>query len=573
MRAGLGWETVRWAFGRMHDNWHPLTSLSHAALWHVFGDAPAAHHVANVLVHAANAALVVIVLHALGADVPRAAAVALLFALHPLRVESVAWVTERKDVLSGLGFLLTVWAYVTWARRPTRGRAIAVGVAFLGALLAKPMVVTTPIVLLVLDRWPLRRTEPLARLLREKIPLVLLAAASSVVTVLAQRQGGAVTTLDVLPLRWRLANAVVSVPRYLGAMLWPTDLAYFYPYRLWPWTTVAGAIALLVLVTGGAWMLRRARPYVLAGWIWWLVMLAPVIGVLQVGEQSMADRYTYLPSLGLLIAAVWWAGDFATTPARRACAVTAAVLAIGASIATTRVQLSTWRDSETAARHALAVTTRNYVAHRNLALALAARGDRDGARKEYESALALKPDDAAVLVSLGDGALHDERWDAAADYFERALALDPGFTKARGNRAEALAKTGRVDEAIAVYRAAIADDPTLGFELGNLEFSRGHAPAAIAAWRAVLAVEPTWHTVRDNVAVALLALDRPDEAIAELERVVGEEPQHQRAQRHLGMALARVGRRDEALAALRRAVALDADDREAARALADLEGR
>lgn len=606
VRAGLGLSTIVWAFGRTQDNWHPLTSLSHAAVWQVWGDAPAAHHLVNVVLHAANAGLVVGALSALTGNPLRAAVVATLFALHPLRVESVAWVTERKDVLSGLGFLVTLWAYAAWVRRPSPWRRVAVLIAFVGALLAKPMVVTLPVVLLVLDWWPLRRDGPLLRLVREKLSLFALAAAASVATVVAQRTGGAMATLEVVPLSSRLANAVVANARYLGMTLWPAHLAYFYPYRRWAPATIAAAAVLLVAVSGAAFVLRRRHPYLAAGWAWWLVMLLPVSGIIQVGEQSIADRYTYLPSIGLLLAVVWLVADLARTPAQRAVAVGAAALAVAASAWATSRQLPAWRDSETVARHAVAAVAGNYIGHLNLGQELAARGEYADAKRQYEAAIRIKPDSAPVLVNLGRAALRDEQLDDAnawfrralaahADYpmaldglgrvlaargdpaaaipwYERAVAAMPELADARADLAEALAKVGRVDEAVREYAVIVAAHPTLGFELGNLLFQQGDPAGAIEAWRGALAVNPEWHDARDNVAVALITLERPAEAIVELERIVRDDPRHARAQLHLGFALASVGRRDEAVSALRTALSLRPEDPDAANALADLLG-
>ncbi len=608
VRAGLTVDTLRWAFGRQQDNWHPLTTLSHAALWECCGGDPGPHHVANVALHAANAGLVVVALGALGLPPFAATAVALAFALHPLRVESVAWVTERKDVLCGLGFLLTVWAYAVWVRRPSRGRGLAVLAAFAGALLAKPMVVTTPLVLLLLDHWPLgRRDVPFRRRVVEKLPLFALAGLTGIATIVAQRVGGSMSSLGALPLGPRLANAVVAQVRYLRATVWPVDLAFFYPYRAWdPWTVVV-AVVVVGGLSAGAVAVADRRPWLAVGWGWWLVMLVPVSGIFQVGEQAMADRFTYLPCLGLFVALVWEAR--AAVLGRSALARAAVALGIGVLVvwtALTERQLATWRTSEALARQALAVTRDNHLAHLNLGQALAARGEHAAGRREYEAASAIAPDYPPILVNLAHALLRDGEPDAAeqrfrralalrpasADamnglgevaarrgdppaaigWFERTLAVDPGHWNARANLADALAATGRVDEAITLYVPLLPDHPTFGFELGNLYFRRGDVTAALAAWRAALAVQPDWHDARDNLAVGLLTQGRASEAIPELERIVAADPRHQRAQFHLGVALAAAGKRDEARTALERALALRPDDAEAARALADVRG-
>ena len=606
VRAGLTLETVLWAFGRQQDNWHPLTTLSHAAVWHVAGGHPGPHHVVNVVVHAANAALVVVALGALGIAPVPATVTALFFALHPLRVESVAWVTERKDVLCGLGFLLTVWVYAAWVRRPSRTRGATLLGAFAVALLAKPMVVTTPLVLLLLDVWPLARTDvPFARRVREKLPLFALAGLTGVATIAAQRVGGSMSSLGSLPLGPRSSNAVVAQARYLWATVWPVDLAFFYPYQAWSTPTVAAAAALVGGVCVAALALAPRRPWLAVGWYWWLVMLLPVSGLFQVGEQAMADRFTYLPCLGLFLAVVVQT-QVATAgrPALARAAVGAAVVLLAATTVQTRRQLRTWENSETLARHALAVTRDNHLAHLNLGQALVARGEHAAGRREYEAAGAIAPDYPPILVNLGHAALRDGELDAAEKRFARALALrpswpdamnglgevaarrgdapaaigwfegtlarDPGHWNARASLADVLAATGRVDEAIALYEPLLADHPTFGFELGNLRFQRGDVPGALAAWRAALAARPDWHDVRDNVAVGLLASGQAAAAIPELEQIVTADPTRQRAQFHLGIALKAVGRRAEATRALERAIALRPDDGEAKRALEDL---
>lgn len=606
VRAGLEMGTILWAFGRQQDNWHPLTTLSHAAVWQIAGGDPAAHHVVNVAIHAANAALVVVALGALGITAVPATLVALAFALHPLRVESVAWVTERKDVLCGLGFLLTVWAYAAWVRRPSRARGAALLAAFAVALLAKPMVVTTPLVLLLLDVWPLARTDvPFARRVREKLPLFALAGLTGVATIVAQRVGGSMSSLGSLPFGPRLANAVVAQMRYLWATVWPVDLAFFYPYQAWSAATVVAAVTLIGGICLAALALAPRRPWLAVGWYWWLVMLLPVSGLFQVGEQAMADRFTYLPCLGLFLAAVVETRALvAGRPVLGRAAVAAAVVLLVAATALTRRQLWTWENSEALARHALAVTRDNHLAHLNLGQALVARGDFAAGRREYEAAGAIAPDYPPILVNLGHAALRDGEIDAAEKRFARALALrpswpdamnglgevaarrgdapaaigwfegtlarDPGHWNARANLADALAATGRVDDAIALYEPLLADHPTFGFELGNLRFQRGDVPDALAAWRTALAARPDWHDARDNVAVALLASGRPAEAIPELERIVTADPSHQRAQFHLGIALKAVGRSAEATRALERAITLRPDDAEAKRALDDI---
>ncbi|MEA2735293.1 MAG: hypothetical protein QOE14_1744, partial [Humisphaera sp.] len=303
-REGLSFANVRWAFTlgpERAGNYHPVTWLSHMLDFSLAGARPGFHHAHNALLHATAAVTLLLVLYRATGALWASAAVAALFAWHPLHVQSVAWVAERKDVLSGLLFFLTLAAYVHYARRQTVGRYLGLLVLAAAALLAKPMLVTLPFVLLLLDYWPLRRQERWPRLIVEKLPLVAMAIAMSVLTVLAQGKSGAIRTTENLPLVVRLANVPVSCVRYLYLTAWPLDLAIFYPYRAWSAATVAASTALLLTISGLALWQRRRRPYLIVGWLIFLGMLVPVIGIVQVGEQSIADRYTYLPLIGIFI--------------------------------------------------------------------------------------------------------------------------------------------------------------------------------------------------------------------------------------------------------------------------------
>ena len=364
IQHGLTARSLWWALSTgAASNWHPLTWLSHILDAAIYGLKPAGHHLTSLLLHAANSVLLLLLLRRMTGALWRSAFVAALFALHPLRVESVVWVSERKDVLSGLFWLLAVWAYVRHVEEIRVGEAgrkglyaLAVALFALG-LMAKPMLVTLPFVLLLLDWWPLgRRPEGLKQLLTEKIPFFALAAASSVATYLVQQHGGAVS--HGLPLGGRLANAVISYPRYLGKMFWPVDLSVLYPHPgRWPGGEVAAAGIFLVLTTGLAVWGARRRPYLAVGWFWFLGMLAPVIGVVQVGLQSMADRYSYLSLTGVLIMVAWGANDL--LGGDRIGRWTLGILggaAVAACVVLTPRQVGYWKDSETLFRHAVQVT-------------------------------------------------------------------------------------------------------------------------------------------------------------------------------------------------------------------------
>jgi hypothetical protein len=383
------------------NNWHPLTMLSHMLDCQLWGLAPAGHHLTSLLLHIANVLLLFSALLRMTGAAWRSAAAAALFAVHPLHVESVAWVAERKDVLSACFWLLALLAYRRYALRPSLGRYLLVALAMALGLTAKPMVVTLPFVLLLLDVWPLGRLrwEPgwrgrLGRLALEKLPLLALSAAASLVTL--HYQATSLVGLEIVPWRLRLANAAVSYAVYLGKILLPRHLAVFYPLSLeipaWKAVAAGGLIALLTALA--LWRVRR-EPWLLVGWLWFLGTLVPVIGLVQVGRQAMADRYTYLPSIGIFLAVCWELPELAGARARgargRAALAALAVAAILALAAGTRAQVRSWSDSAALFRHALAVTRDNYVAHLGLAKALMQEKDWTGAAAHYRAALALRP--------------------------------------------------------------------------------------------------------------------------------------------------------------------------------------
>ncbi len=400
--GGLSVEGLEGALSRApNDNWHPLTWVSHMADMSCFGTWAGGHHLVSAGFHAANVVLAAWVVWALTGSWWGAVAVAGVFGLHPLRVESVAWAAERKDVLSGFFFLLGLAAYGWWLRRPSPGRWLQVVAAHGLGLLSKPMVVTFPVVLLVLDFWPLgrlRRGEA-ARRVGEKAPLVAMSAALGVVTYLAQSRGGSVKDWVEYPFWSRAGNAVVSTGMYLVTFVRPVDLAVFYPHPRGglSWWLVAVWGVVLAGLTAGAVLARRRAPFLLAGWVWYLVMLAPVIGLVQVGMQARADRYTYLPLVGVTVAVVWGlaglAGRLRVPPAARVAAVAVVLAALTAG---TSRYLAVWRDDEALFRHALAVTRDNYVAHGTLGYALWNQGRLMEALPEVYAAHRLDPDNEAL---------------------------------------------------------------------------------------------------------------------------------------------------------------------------------
>jgi tetratricopeptide (TPR) repeat protein len=491
-------------------NWHPLTWLSHATDRALFGLEPIPHHAVNLALHAANAALVFLALGALTGRHRRAAAVAIVFAIHPLRTESVAWVSERKDLLCAFFFLLAVLAHARYAARPAPARYAAVFGAAALALLAKPMAVSLPLALLVLDAWPLAR-----RRLAEKLPLFALAAAAAVATVVAQSSDRATIALDVIGPAARAANAAVAAITYLWLTLWPFALSPFYPFPgvggappLSPFAVV-GAAAALVAISAAAWRLRRRAPYLIVGWLWYVVTLLPVSGLVQVGSQAMADRYTYLPMIGPAMAAVWGVADLLAR-LRRPRATLARAVAIAwcaLLIALSWRQAGFWRDSEALWRRAIAIEPRAAVAHSHLAQAFLADGRLPEAIAACRAALAIDARHEPAHFNLGLALARQGDIDEAIAAFRAAQAIRPDLGVIRYQIASRTLRLGRLEEAIAEYREAVRLDPELDvahYDLGVLLAERGETEAAIAHYRAAIAARPHYPEANGNLAMLLL---------------------------------------------------------------------
>lgn len=436
VQAGLTWEGIAWAFQAIvASNWHPLTLLSHMLDCELFGLDPLGHHLTSLLLHTASVVLLFEALRRMTASTWRSAAVAALFALHPTHVESVAWIAERKDVLSGFFWMLTLLAWERYIRQPSPKRYAAVALALAAGLLSKPMVVTLPFVLLLLDVWPLGRGIRV----KEKLPLFALSAATCVATLIAQ--SGTIHLASRFPMKLRLANAVLSYVAYLGKTLFPTRLAVFYPMPTeFPAWKVTGAVLLLAGLTVLA---LRAPRYVTVGWLWFLGTLVPVIGIVQVGGQAMADRYLYLPSIGLFLLAAWGVP-------RRAVWIPAWIPAwipiLLALAITTRLQLHHWQDSETLFRHAAAVTERNFIAHLHLAQIYAERGERGRALEHFRTTLEIRPGMWQAQASLGNTLRRWGRPDKALPHLRNAVRLRPHDPRLRRALAEAQEEVRRMSE-------------------------------------------------------------------------------------------------------------------------------
>jgi protein O-mannosyl-transferase len=471
--GGLTLRSVEWALSHRHaGNWHPLTTISHMTDCQIFGLHPFGHHLTNVLLHTTAVLLLFVLLRQLTGALWRSAFVAAIFAIHPLRVESVAWIAERKDVLSGVFFMLTLMAYHRYVRAPSVGRYVVVGVTFALGLMSKPMLVTLPLVLLLLDYWPLERfahTRSRRTRLLEKIPLLVLSAGSCFATVMAQKQ--TIGYAEQAPLTWRVANALVSYVTYIWQMLWPAKLALFYPHledRIPAWEIWAAA-ALISGVTALVFALRKRYRYLVTGWFWYLGMLAPVIGIVQVGMQAHADRYTYLSHIGLYIAVTWSVAELSKSWRwrDRILASVAAVL-IMAAILCASIQTSYWRDDESLWSNAAAVTSNNDVAYNNLAALYLSTGRVTEAIAAYERALAARPGESQTYYSLDVALLHNNLGHALdrAGLLERAMSeyraavrIRPDYADAHFDLAEDLLKNGNVEEAIAHYRKVVETPP------------------------------------------------------------------------------------------------------------------
>src|SRR6266513_2980366 len=591
--GGLTTSGIVGAFTHPHArNWHPLTTISHMLDCQLYGLNARGHHFTNVALHTIAVLLLFRVLRGTTVALWPSALVAALFAIHPLHVESVAWLSERKDVLSAVLFMLTLAAYVRYAGAPSIGRYLIVLMIFALGLMSKPMLVTVPFVFLLLDYWPLRRFDKVERfkpgsgitrslnqrpsfLFLEKTPLLVLSGLSCLVTICAQDQ--ATGSLEQLPFTWRLSNALVSYIEYARQTFWPARLAVFYPYPNNPLSIwkVTLASAFLLTVSAIAIFLRKKRPYVLTGWFWYVGMLVPVIGIVQIGEQGHADRYTYLPHIGLFLLIVWVAADVAAVrQSRSRFAMAAAIVIIVALACAAFVQTSSWRNSETLWSHALAVTADNDVAHNNLGYLCVDRDELDKAISHFEAAARIRSGkrdahydvgSAFVQMNLADALARKGQSDEAMVHYEEAIKLQPYYADAYYNRGNVLLAKGRIDEAIVDLEKTLQiqpDDADAHTCLGNALLRQGLLKEAIAHYEKALALAPEDPHARNNIAWVLATSS--DASIGDGAKAIdlaevaaalsgGREP---RFLRTLAAAYAQSGRFSEALAAAQQAAAI-----------------
>ena len=515
--GGLTWESVQWASTTGYfSNWHPLTWMSYMLDAELYGRNAGGYHLTNVILHIANTLLLFGLLNRMTGKMGRSAFVAGLFAVHPLHIESVAWVSERKDVLSTLFGMLAVWAYARYAERAQPGRYLVVVVFFGMSLMAKAMLVTLPVVLLLLDVWPLNRIALPAdsasgpgwawlrnqraqamRLVGEKLPLLVLTIAASVVTLLVQQPGG----FAAFPLDFRLANAMVSYVSYIAMMLWPAGLSVFYPYQdTLPGWMAFGSMFVLIVVSVVVAREARGRPYLAVGWLWYLGTLTPVIGLVQVGSQAMADRYTYVPLIGLFLMAGWGVPDLlARSPYRRIALPAAAGIVICACVVTARVQVQRWESDASLWRRALIVTTGNYMAHHYMGTILASEGKLDEAQSHFVEAIRLKPDYADTYTNLGLVLMIQGRKDEALHFLSEAVRLNPEHAEAHNNLGVHLKNMGRFDEAVVHFGEALRLQPDYAnahYNLGNVLAVQGKTAEAAAHYTRALEISPENETIR-----------------------------------------------------------------------------
>ena len=570
VNQGLSLSGVGWAFTHAYaSNWHPLTWISHMFDCECFGLKPAGHHFVNLALHTATAILLFLVLQHMTGFPLRSAFVAALFAIHPQHVESVAWVAERKDLLSGFFFTLTLGAYVRYVRSSPRSlaRYSLVVLFFTLGLLSKPMLVTLPCILLLLDFWPLRRMTSvtgkhnarLQFLVLEKLPLFLLAAASCAATVWASI---AMIKVKELPVAVRLGNAIVAYTAYLVQMLWPVNLAVFYPHRdshLSALAVLASAI-LLGAFSAAAFLIRKRCPWLLTGWLWYLGMLVPVIGIVQVGSQARADRYTYLPMIGIYVALTWLAAEFSKSwPRRMTILAGGSVLLLGLTALRARQQTSYWHDSETLWRHALASTDDNYLAHGSLGKALYKKGDINGAIVQFKKALEIEPTFEIARVDLAMAMVDKGNLGDGVAALQRALEKQPDDPGLLNNLGNAFLRQGRVDEAIVQLEKSLRfrpEDPVANDNLGSALLRKGAVQEAIRQHRRALEAKPDYEKAHNNLALALTRAGQVDEAISHYCRALELRPDYAKAEANLGALLLRLGRKGEGVNHLKKALKL-----------------
>ena len=585
VKQGLTAGGVRWAFTELYAGfWHPLTWLSHMLDIEIFGpDNPGGHHMSNVVLHATTALALFLALNGMTGAPWRSFFVAALFALHPLHVEPVVWVAERKEVLAGLFWMLVLLLYPYYVRKKTVLSYIVVLIAYTMGLMAKPMLVTMPLILLLLDYWPLRRFQgdekkdparllPLQKLRKfflskefiEKIPFFLIALAVGLLTVQAEHTMGAVKSADAYPLTVRIANAVVASAVYLRETLLPFKLAVFYPHPgMRPLWQIAMAAAVLAAITIWAVLTRKRHPYLAMGWFWYLIALLPVSGLVQIGEHAMADRYTYIPLVGVFIAVTWLVSDFFSVrkKAKAVLPVVAGIVLIACVVLTT-AQIRRWKDDVTLFRYAISVTKNNHLAHSKLGAALAKLGKNDEAVMQYEVAICLRPDYAAARNNYGLLLTRMGKPSEALAQYREILKQNPNFAETHNNLGLILAGRGKFSEARKHYEKAVEIDPDFHEAYNNLGIllaRSGKTDEAIAQFKKALALRPDFENANNNIGIAYLNKGDANLALEHFQAARRSNPASPYAYNNIGNALLKQGKLEAAEEQYRKALERKAD--------------
>ena len=531
IKAGLTKESIVWAFSTSYAaNWHPLTWLSHMLDYELYGMEPFGHHLTSLIFHITNTLLLFGVPLKMTGALWRSGLVAILFALHPLNVESVAWVSERKNVLSTFFLLLTLWAYVKYVDKKNAGNYLLVVLFLALGLMSKPMLVTLPFVLLLLDFWPLKRFSEVrpTRLILEKVPLFVLLIGSCVATFIAQRSGGAMRSSEFSSLYFRIANALVSYFEYLRNMLWPSGLSVFYPHpgnALPIWKPLACTIVLVVVTIWVVKGIRRA-PYLAVGWFWYLGTLVPVIGIVQVGEQAMADRYTYVPLIGIFIAIAWSLPEQIKTRKEKLLPILSGIV-ISLLIALTWIQVSHWKNSITLFKHAINVTDTKYLGvatiHAFLGDAYHREGELGIAISEFKKSLDLDPSHLYSLNNLAATLAEQGNLKEGLGYAQKLSRLQPDYTPGLITMGNILEETGKLDQAQIYYEQVLERDSD-SFEnylnLANILYSKGNLKGAIPHYKKVVTLNPNLLEAHYNLGNIFGQLGQPIDAKKEFEQAI-----------------------------------------------------
>jgi len=594
VQKGLTVESIIWAFTAFHSaNWHPLTWLSHMLDCELYGLNPGAHHWTNLIFHMANTILVFLVLELMTGKIWRSAFVAALFALHPLHVESVAWISERKDVLSTFFGLLTIYAYCRYVDKSGFKNYLAVVIFLSLGLMAKPMLVTFPFVLLLLDFWPLKRfqikndlfshsetttcygSKRFDQLILEKIPLFIPVVVSCTLTFFAQKSGGAVQALGSLSLKDRLANALVSYVNYVLKMFWPSKLAVFYPYPVnaLPALKIFGVVLLIICACFLAIRTANKYPYIIIGLFWYLGTLVPVIGLVQVGEQSMADRYTYIPLIGLFIIVAWGISDlFKKWHHRKIYLSLIAMMILSALTVRTYFQIRYWKNGVTLFEHAIKVTQNNYKAHNNLAAALNPK-DLDRAIFHFKEALRIHPKYVTALCNLGLALYNKGKYEEAALYFTKAIHIDPQKTDTRMDLANIYFLQAKPEKAIPEYREILKTDPENAMAHYNLAYMlsvQKKNDEAEYHYKEALRINPKNEKAHYNLGDIMLKQGNLKEAFPHFAEAIKIKPDFFQAYDKIGLILLKQGKFDHAKVFFSKAIQLDPNDIEARKNLKTL---